>query len=189
MLVGQHFHAHVKGSIGEHCLWFHPYFSTSVPHVHLIWMGLEMGGRWPYSHCFVGCCFQDLFNIACSILVQFPSSFFFIYLVSIHVVHPYSRIDMAAAWKKLRFILSDRSDFHMIDNLSIAVHDFTSHILMSFSVDNKEKRSKCSHKISELKCWEAKQYRNWKVITCNTITVTWSFSQGKKKKKILSDET
>ena len=28
-----------------------------------------MGGRWPYSSCFVGCCLQDLFNIARSILV------------------------------------------------------------------------------------------------------------------------
>ena len=28
-----------------------------------------MGGRWPYSWCFVECCRQDLFNIARSILV------------------------------------------------------------------------------------------------------------------------
>ena len=28
-----------------------------------------MGGRWPNSWCFVGCCRQDLFNIACNILV------------------------------------------------------------------------------------------------------------------------
>ena len=28
-----------------------------------------MGGRWPYSWCLVGCCLQDLFNIARSILV------------------------------------------------------------------------------------------------------------------------
>ena len=28
-----------------------------------------MGGRWPYSWCLVGCCCQDLFNIARSILV------------------------------------------------------------------------------------------------------------------------
>ena len=28
-----------------------------------------MGGRWPYSWCLVGCCRQDLFNIARSILV------------------------------------------------------------------------------------------------------------------------
>ena len=103
--------------------------------VRLIWMVLEMGGRWPYSCCFVGCCFQDLFNIAFSILVQFPSSFFSLRLVSIHMVHPYSWIDTTAAWKKLRLILSNRSYFHMIDNLSIAFHAFASHILMAFSVD------------------------------------------------------
>ena len=28
-----------------------------------------MGGRWPYSWCFVGCCLLDFFNIARSILV------------------------------------------------------------------------------------------------------------------------
>ena len=28
-----------------------------------------MGGTWPYSWCFVGCCHQDLFNIARNILV------------------------------------------------------------------------------------------------------------------------
>ena len=42
--------------------------------------------------------------------------------VSVHVVHPYSSIDTTAAWKKLRFILSVRSDFHMIDSLLMAVH-------------------------------------------------------------------
>ena len=33
-----------------------------------------MGGRWPYSWCLVGCCRQDLFNIARNILVELPSS-------------------------------------------------------------------------------------------------------------------
>ena len=28
-----------------------------------------MGGRWPYNRCLVGCCRQDLFNIALNILV------------------------------------------------------------------------------------------------------------------------
>ena len=103
---------------------------------YLIWMTLEMGGRCTaYSCCFVGCGFQDLFNIACSILVQWPSSFFSIHLVSVHLVHPYRRLDTTTAWKKLRFILSDKFDFHMINNLSMAIHTFTSHILMSFSVD------------------------------------------------------
>ena len=62
-------------------------------------------------------------------------SLFSIVLVSVHVVDPYSRIDLTTAWKKLGFISLDKSDFHMIDNLLIAVHAFASHILMSFSVD------------------------------------------------------
>ena len=37
--------------------------------VGLIWIVFVMGGRWPYSCCFVGCCLQDLFSIARSILV------------------------------------------------------------------------------------------------------------------------
>ena len=61
--------------------------------VRLIWMILEIGSMWPYSCCFVECCFQDLFNIAPSILVQLLSSFFSGHLVSDHVVHPYSRTD------------------------------------------------------------------------------------------------
>ena len=30
----------------------------------LTWIVFVMGGRWPYSCCFVGCCRQDLFKIA-----------------------------------------------------------------------------------------------------------------------------
>ena len=37
--------------------------------VHLAWIVLLMGGRWPYSWCLVGCCHQDLFNIARNILL------------------------------------------------------------------------------------------------------------------------
>ena len=51
------------------------------------------------------------------------------------MVYPYGRIDTTTARKKLCFILSDRLDFHMNNNLSIAVHVFASCILMSFSVD------------------------------------------------------
>ena len=36
--------------------------------VRLTWIVFVMGGRWPYSWCLVGCCRQDLFNIARSIL-------------------------------------------------------------------------------------------------------------------------
>ena len=37
--------------------------------VRLAWIVFVMGGRWPYSWCLVGCCYQDLFNIARNILV------------------------------------------------------------------------------------------------------------------------
>ena len=78
---------------------------------------------------------MDLFNITHSILVQFPSSFFSMPFISIHVVHPYSSIDTTTAWKKTHSILSDRSVFLMIDDLLIAVHTFTNQILTSLSLD------------------------------------------------------
>ena len=37
--------------------------------VRLTWIVFVMGGGWPYSWRLVGCCHQDLFNIARSILV------------------------------------------------------------------------------------------------------------------------
>ena len=37
--------------------------------VRLTWIVFMMRGRWSYSWCFVGCCRQDLFNIARNILV------------------------------------------------------------------------------------------------------------------------
>ena len=94
-----------------------------------------MGSRWPYSCCFVGCCFQDLFSIARSILVWLPSSFFSLRLVSVHVVHPCSSVVTTAAWKNLRFIILVRFDFHLTNSLSIAVNVLARHSLMSFSDD------------------------------------------------------
>ena len=37
--------------------------------VRLTWIVFVIGGRWPYSWCLVGCCCQDLFRIARSVLV------------------------------------------------------------------------------------------------------------------------
>ena len=101
----------------------------------LILIVFVISGRWPYSCCFMGCCPRESFSIARSILVYFPSSFFSTRFVNVHVVHLYSCIDTIAVWKKLRFILSVRSDFHMTESLSLAVHAFASHVLMSVSVD------------------------------------------------------
>ena len=101
--------------------------------IRLTWIVFVMGGRLPYSGCLEGRCLQDLFNKAYSILVSLPSSFSSSRLISVHVVHPYSSIGTTAAWKKLRFILLFRADYHMIDSLSIA---FASRMLISFSVDD-----------------------------------------------------
>ena len=59
----------------------------------------------------------------------------FLCFVSIHVVHRYSSSDTATVCKRPYFILLDRSVFHMIDNLSLAFHAFTWHMLTSLSVD------------------------------------------------------
>ena len=55
--------------------------------VRLIWIVFLMGGKWPYSCCFVGCCLPGLFNIASSILVSLPSSFFFLFFSFVYIPH------------------------------------------------------------------------------------------------------
>ena len=41
---------------------------------------------------------------------------------------------MTAAWKKLRFILSVRSDFYMTDSLLLAVHAFASGVSINLLI-------------------------------------------------------
>ena len=103
--------------------------------VGLIWIILEVGSRELYSCFFVGFCFQDLFNIASSSLVHFPSNFFFWRFVSIHVVRPHSRMGTTSAWKKTPFYFSERSEFHMLDSLLTVYHGFTRRMATVCSVD------------------------------------------------------
>ena len=81
-----------------------------------------MGGRWPYSCCFVGCSLHDLFNIARSILVYLASSFFSIRLVSVYVVHPYCSIDTTADWKKTAFTSEKFMKLSRRDVFNLAVN-------------------------------------------------------------------
>ena len=94
-----------------------------------------MGGSWPYSYCFVECWFQYFFITVRSVLVQLLASFFFIRFVSVHLVYPYSSMDTTGAWKTLFFVLSNRSDIHKSDSLSIHVYTFGSRVLILFSVN------------------------------------------------------
>ena len=120
---------------GSH-LWVRPCFSNSVPPclVRLTWMDFEIGGKWPYSFCFMESCRQELFKITRTILMYFPSSIAMRF-VSVHMMQLYSSIDTATAWKNIRFILSDRLDFHTTNIRSIAVHTFVRSMLISLSVD------------------------------------------------------
>ena len=53
-------------------------------------------------------------------------------------------MDISTAWKKPHFILSDESDFYMIDYHSITVYAFSKHMLTSFSVDEMPRYMKLS---------------------------------------------
>ena len=81
-----------------------------------------------------GCCLEDLSRSVDNRddwrerVRKIPVIYIYIY------IYTYTRIEIITAWMNLYFISSDRSDFHMINNLSIAVHVFDSRALMSFSV-------------------------------------------------------
>ena len=50
------------------------------------------------------------------------------------MVDPFRSIDKATTWQKYRFILSEKSDFHMFDYLSIEVNTYR-RMLTSLSLD------------------------------------------------------
>ena len=50
-------------------------------------------------------------------------------------MQPYSSTDTATALKNSPFILSERSDFHLLVNLSTAVHAFLLGMFIPFSID------------------------------------------------------
>ena len=103
--------------------------------VRLTWMVCQMWGKWPYSCCFVGCCFQDLFTQLTAFWWSSYLAFFSTRFVSVRLVHPYKSMDTRTTWKKSCFNLWNWLDFHMIDNPSIAFYTFPKHMLTSFSVD------------------------------------------------------
>ena len=121
LLVNQYRHVHRRTSLMSSFLLLQ---QCPACLIHLTWMVLEMGGKWSYSCCFLGRCFQDLFSITPSIHARFLSSFSSMRFVSVHVMHPSSSTDPTAAGKKSCFIISDRSNIHLIDCLSIAAHSF-----------------------------------------------------------------
>ena len=70
-VVSQHWCVHTCESIGGPHFWVRPFLLQEFPTflLRLTWMVCDMRGKWTYSSHFVGCCFQDLFKIAHSMLV------------------------------------------------------------------------------------------------------------------------
>ena len=121
LLMGQYWHVHVKESIEERHM--NPSLLLQQCHaclVRLTWLF----NRWEVSDraAFVR-------EVLLPGFVQYSSYHSFLVPVSlllnaflrVHVVHLYSSIDTTTAWKKSRFISSDRSAFYMIDSQSIVV--------------------------------------------------------------------
>ena len=50
-------------------------------------------------------------------------------------MQPYCSTDTAIAWNDFCFVLSELSDIHMFDNLSIVVHALLLRMLILISVD------------------------------------------------------
>ena len=86
---------------------------------------------WPYSCCLWGVAPSTKY-LCVAIILVFSFSIRF---VGIQVIQPYSSTNMATVWKGSRFILSDTSDSHMVDNLSVAVHVLPMCMLTWLSVD------------------------------------------------------
>ena len=64
-----------------------------------------------------------------------PIYLLFKHFVKVPLAKPYSSMDMASIWEDFCFILSERLDFHIVNNLPIAIHAFPVYMLTSFSVD------------------------------------------------------
>ena len=87
-----------------------------------------------YCGYFNGCCFQELYQTTINRLVLFPWKFFKC-SVRVKVVWPYSSTVTTTGWQNSHFILSERSDFHMVKDLSREVCGLSLRMLTLLSVD------------------------------------------------------
>ena len=101
----------------------------------LTWIVCEMGGKWSYNFCFVECCFQDLFKTSINILVYFSPLFFSFILLAFMGCIQTDGMTQTPLRRNPVFFYWIVSDTRMIDNPSIAVHDFTRRMLTLLSID------------------------------------------------------
>ena len=117
----------------------------------------------------------DLFKIVCNIHVWFPFDFF---SIEVQVLQPYNSTDTATTWNNSHFILSERSDFHMVINQSIVVHALSkSSIYMSNYIWLAEEPSIVHDKNNILKYILLKQ-KTKHFLLCEWV-LSYSFSSQK----------
>ena len=93
-----------------------------------------MRGKWQCNCYFVGYCLQNLFKTACSMLGSYHLAFSpNILLKSKWCSH--TVVLTTTDWKNSHLIQSERSDFNMVDNLSMTVHALPICMLTLLSVD------------------------------------------------------
>ena len=115
MLIREHWCVYVQESIWERHLWVRSYFSSNAPHAFLVvhewFVRWEVGGRTTGALWGVASriCSEQHVAFLCSYHLAFFSKLF----AGVHVVHPNNSIATVTAWKKSRFILSEKSDFTM----------------------------------------------------------------------------
>ena len=128
-MVSQHWLVHVLGPREECHLLVRPYISSSV--LHILFVLLWWFVRWKASSRTAAAFSKQPMEFLCSSHLAFSPCFS---LAPMRCIHRAVLIQPQLE-KKSRFILSDRSDFRNINNLSIVVHTFARCILTSLSVD------------------------------------------------------
>ena len=98
---------------------------------HVLFVSLGIFVRWEVSDQTT----TVLCDVASSRICLKEQVAFYMHFVSFQGVHLYSSICTATAWEKTLFILSDWSNFLMINNMSMAVHAFSRRMMSSLSVD------------------------------------------------------
>ena len=88
LLVNHHWHVNVFASIEERHTGSSLFLQRCLAClVHLTGMVFEMGGKRPYSCCYVRCSFQDLFGIARSFFCSSSIAFFSVLSASMWCIH------------------------------------------------------------------------------------------------------
>lgn len=71
-----------------------------------------------YNRSLVSWSFQVIFKA--TYVWKAPSNLLSRFEIRVHHEHPFNRIEVTAAWKRLFFMLSESLDFHIKDNMSTA---------------------------------------------------------------------